>query len=59
MFYNWIHRYIAEGINGLEPRNKNNSKNRIGIYSSKEIDMNMVISFEEFNEKKKILLDNI
>ena len=39
MFYNWIHRYIAEGINGLEPRNKNNSKNRIGIYSSKEIDM--------------------
>ena len=25
LFYKWKHRYIAEGINGLEPRSKSSS----------------------------------
>ena len=33
LFYKWKHRYIAEGINGLEPRNRSKSNSRIGIYS--------------------------
>ena len=53
LFYKWIHRYIAEGINGLEPRNRNKSNSRIGIYSSKEIDMMQV----ENQRLKKIVAE--
>ena len=53
LFYKWKHRYIAEGINGLEPRNRNKSNSRIGIYSSKEIDMMQV----ENQRLKKIVAE--
>ena len=53
LFYKWKHRYIAEGINGLETRNRNKSNSRIGIYSSKEIDMMQV----ENQRLKKIVAE--
>jgi len=53
LFYKWKHRYIAEGINGLEPRNRSKSNSRIGIYSSKEIDMMQV----ENQRLKKIVAE--